>query len=157
MTTTKSRCAQDAIRIALGGIASGMGDSLLCSALHRIKPARCYQHVASGLLGEAALSGGAATAIIGGLLHFFIATTAAAVYVGASRRLPVLVHRPVLCGLAFGFAVYFFMKSLVLPLSAVPRLGPFEPLAMLGHAVLVGLPISLLASVAVAPSAAPKA
>ena len=38
------------------------------------------------------------------------------------------------------------MKYVVLPLSAVARVGPFEPAAMVGHALLVGLPIALLAS-----------
>jgi len=84
------------------------------------------------------------------VLHFFIATTAAAVYVGTSRKLPLLLRQPVPCGLGFGTAVYFFMKYVmkyvVLPLSAVARLTPFEPAAMIGHAFLVGLPIAFLAS-----------
>jgi hypothetical protein len=58
---------------------------------------------------------------------------------------PILVRRPVPCGLGFGVAVYFFMKYVVLPLSAVVRLTPFDPLAMIGHAFLVGLPIALVA------------
>jgi len=58
---------------------------------------------------------------------------------------PVLVRQAVPCGLAFGVAVYFFMKYVVLPLSAVPRVGSFEPAAMVGHALLVGLPIAVLA------------
>ena len=49
------------------------------------------------------------------------------------------------CGLAFGVAVYFFMKYVVLPLSAVTRRTPFDPAAMFGHALLVGLPIALFA------------
>jgi hypothetical protein len=57
----------------------------------------------------------------------------------------VLRARAVPCGLAYGVAVYFFMKYVVLPLSAVARLTPFEPLAMIGHAFLVGLPIALFA------------
>jgi hypothetical protein len=35
------------------------------------------------------------------------------------------------------------MKYVVLPSSAVPRLTPFDPWAMAGHALLVGLPIAL--------------
>jgi len=49
------------------------------------------------------------------------------------------------CGLAYGIAVYLFMKYVVLPLSAVTRLTPFDPAAMIGHALLVGLPIALFA------------
>jgi hypothetical protein len=131
--------------ILLGGLAAGVGDSILALVLYRVSLVRIYQSIASGLLGRAAYDGGVSTAALGLFLHFFIATKAAAVYVGASRYLPVLVRQAVPCGLAFGVAVYFFMKYVVLPLSAVPRLGPFEPAAMIGHALLVGLPIAVLA------------
>jgi len=132
--------------ILRGGLAAGIGDSVLALVLYRVPLTVIYQSVASGLLGRAAYRGGLATAALGMFLHFFIATTAAAVYVGPSRKWPLLVRRPVPCGLAFGTAVYFFMKYVVLPLSAVSRLTPFEPAAMIGHAFLVGLPIALFAS-----------
>jgi hypothetical protein len=129
--------------VLLGGLAAGVGDTLLALVLYRVPLEVVYQSVASGLLGRAAFQGGLATAALGALLHFFIATTAAAVYAGASLRLPPLVRHAVPSGLAFGAAVYFFMKYVVLPLSAVTRLTPFDPAAMLGHALLVGLPIAL--------------
>ncbi len=129
-----------------GGLAAGIGDSLLALSLYRVPLVVIYQSVASGLLGRGAYQGGLATAALGMFLHFFIATTAAAVYVGASRKLPLLLRQPAPCGLGFGTAVYFFMKYVVLPLSAVARLTPFEPAAMIGHAFLVGLPIAFFAS-----------
>jgi hypothetical protein len=132
--------------ILWGGLAAGVGDSVLALLLYRVSLVVIYQSIAAGVLGRDAYRGGLAAAALGLVLHFFIATTAAAVYVGASRRLSLLARRPVPCGLAFGVAVYFFMKYLVLPLSAVPRLTPFEPAAMVGHAFLVGLPIALFAS-----------
>ena len=132
--------------ILWGGLAAGIGDSVLALVLYRVPLTVIYQSIASGLLGRQAYRGGFATAALGLFLHFFIATTAAAVYVGASRKLPLLVRQPVPCGLGFGAAVYFFMKYVVLPLSAVSRLTPFEPAAMVGHAFLVGLPIALVAS-----------
>ena len=140
----------DSVRAALrailwGGLAAGIGDTVLAMVLYRVPPAVIYQSIASGLLGRDAYRGGLGTAGLGFLLHFFIATTAASVYVSASRRLPLLVNRALACGLAFGTAVYFFMKYAVLPLSAVVRLTPFEPAAMIGHAFLVGLPIALFA------------
>jgi hypothetical protein len=131
--------------ILWGGLAAGVGDSILALVLYRVPLVVIYQSVASGLLGKAAYQGGLATAALGCALHFLIATTAAAVYVGASLGLPVLRMRPVVCGLAFGVAVYLFMKYVVLPHSAVARLTPFEPLAMIGHALFVGLPIALFA------------
>jgi len=131
--------------ILWGGLAAGVGDSVLALGLYRVSLVVIYQSVTSGLLGREAFRGGLSTAALGFALHFLIATTAAAVYVGASRGLTVLRKRAVTCGLAFGVAVYFFMKYLVLPLSAVARLTPLEPLAMIGHAVFVGLPIALFA------------
>lgn len=132
--------------IVWGGLAAGIGDSLLALILYRVPLVVIYQSIASGLLGRGAYRGGLATAALGMFLHFFIATTAAAIYIVASRKLPLLLRQPVPCGLAFGTAVYFFMKYVVLPLSAVARLTPFEPAAMIGHAFLVGLPIALFAS-----------
>lgn len=131
--------------MALGGLAAGVGDTLLAIGMHHVSPVRIYQSVASGLLGrEAAFGGGLASAGLGMLLHFLIATTAAAVYVAASSRLKLLVERAVPCGLAFGVAVYFFMKQVVVPLSAARPIA-FTWTAMVGHALLVGLPIALLA------------
>ena len=126
-----------------GGLAAGIGDSLLALGMYPVSLVVIYQSVASGLLGREAFRGGLATAALGMLLHFFIATTAAAVYVLASSKLKPLLTHAVPCGLAFGVAVYFFMKQVVVPLSAA-RPGPFAWAGMIGHALLVGLPIALI-------------
>lgn len=131
--------------ILWGGLAAGVGDSILALLLYRVAPTLIYQSIASGLLGREAYRGGFATAALGMFLHFFIATVWAALFVGLSLRQPVLARRTLASGLAFGIVVYLFMKYVVLPLSAVVRLTPFEPLAMVGHALLVGLPIAFFA------------
>ncbi len=129
----------------LGGIAAGVGDSVLALILYPVSLVRIYQSVAAGWLGrDAAVSGGLATAALGMFLHFFIATSAAFVYVVASSRLKLLLRQWALCGLAFGIAVYFFMGFVVVPLSRA-RAGGFAWPPMLGHALLVGLPIALAA------------
>lgn len=125
------------------GLAAGTLDTFLAMGMYRVGPTIIYQSVASGLLGRASFQGGVPTAALGMLLHFFIATTAAAVYFGASLRLRWLVRRAVPSGLAFGVAVYFFMREIVLPLSAARR-GPFAWTGLVGHALLVGLPIALI-------------
>jgi hypothetical protein len=130
--------------VLLGGLAAGVGDSILALILYPVSLVRIYQSVASGLLGRDSFEGGLATAALGMFLHFFIATTAAFVYVVASSRLAPLLKQPVPCGLAFGVAVYFFMNFVVLPLS-LARAGGFAWAPMIGHAFLVGLPIALLA------------
>ena len=104
------------------------------------------QGIASGLLGKAAFSGGVATALLGLACHFFIATSAAAVYFAASRQFPVLLQHAVAAGAAYGVVVYFFMQLVVIPLSAIgPR--PFSLQAtIIGvaiHIPCVGLAIAL--------------
>jgi hypothetical protein len=99
------------------------------------------------LLGpQDAFSGGAATYILGVLLHFFIALSAAAIYFAASRRLHFLADYPLVCGLFFGVAVHLVMSFIVLPLSALHAKGPYQyhdlVLGLLVHMTLVGLPIS---------------
>jgi hypothetical protein len=83
------------------------------------KPIPLLQGIASGLLGPKVFSGGAATAFLGPLCHFVIAFGAGGVYVLASRAVPFLLERPVVSGVLYGVAVYFFMNYVVLPLSAV--------------------------------------
>ena len=102
--------------------------------------------IAAGLIGPTALHGGAATYVLGVLLHFFIAFSAASVYYLASRRLAFLKEYPLVCGLFFGIAVELVMSYVVLPLSALHEKGPYElhdVLLGLGvHMFVIGLPIS---------------
>ncbi len=102
--------------------------------------------IAGGLLGPQAAHGRTATYILGVLLHFFIAFSAAGVYYTASRRLAFLKEHPLICGLYFGATVELVMGYIVLPLSALHAKGPYELhdvlQGLLVHMVVVGLPIS---------------
>jgi hypothetical protein len=102
--------------------------------------------IAAGLLGKQAFQGGAATYILGVLLHYFITCSAAATYYVASRKLPFLREFPLICGLVFGAAVEDFMRFIVLPLSALHSRGPYQlndvVRGLLVHMIVVGLPIS---------------
>jgi hypothetical protein len=102
--------------------------------------------IAGGLLGREAFQGGAGTYVLGVVLHFFIAFSAAAVYYAASRRLRFMTEHPLVCGLFFGAAVEEVMSLIVLPLSALRARGPYTLhdliLGLLVHMVVVGLPIS---------------
>ena len=103
--------------------------------------------IAAGLLGRQAFHGGAGTYVLGVLLHFFIAFSAATVYYAASRKLVFLREHPLVCGLFFGGAVEQVMNLVVLPLSALHARGPYKLhdliLGLLVHMVVIGLPISL--------------
>lgn len=134
--------------ILWGGLAAGVLDAVdgvVAFGTQGLNPIQVLQYIASGALGQRAFSGGMATAGLGALLHFFIAFVAAAVYVLASQWLPAIKQRPLLYGLLYGAAVYFFMNYLVLPISAVAP-SPFKVGLLLngviGHALFVGLPIA---------------
>ncbi|MGE0454495.1 MAG: hypothetical protein AB7O37_20395 [Vicinamibacteria bacterium] len=132
--------------IACGGLLVGVLDGLAAVLTSAAAPMRVFQSIASGLLGRDAYQGGLAAAALGLVLHFFIATSAAAVFVVASRRLPVLVRAVVPCGIAYGVAVFAFMNLVVIPLT-FGRLAPYSlPWLLRGlliHALFVGLPIGL--------------
>jgi Na+/alanine symporter len=102
--------------------------------------------IAGGLLGRQPIHGGAGTYVLGVLLHFFIACSAAATYYAASRKLRFLTEHPLVCGLFFGAAVQEFMNLVVLPLSALHARGPYELHHLIKglavHMVVIGLPIS---------------
>lgn len=138
--------------ILYGGLIVGVLDALdamIFNGLYGgVSPARVWRFVASGLLGRASFDGGLKTAALGLLIHFLIAFILATIYYGASLYFPVLVRRAVLWGLLYGVAVYFVMRYIVTPLSAAPPLT-FSVASLLngviGHALLVGLPIALVA------------
>jgi hypothetical protein len=110
--------------IFIAGLITGVLDGLSAiavSAYFGAGPLRVFQGIASGLLGRGALQGGLPMALLGVVLHFIVATGAAAVYYFASRSLPVLLDRALVCGVLFGVCVHLFMTFVVIPLSAIGR------------------------------------
>ena len=77
-----------------------------------------------------------------------VASCIAAVYYAASLKLPFLLYHAVVCGLIYGMIAYLIMNYVVIPLSAAGS-GRFSLTVFLagisGHALLVGLPIALIA------------
>lgn len=102
--------------------------------------------VTAGLLGQGVVHGGAWVWILGVVLHYTIAFSAAAVYCLASRRLPFLRDHWLVCGLFFGIAVFLVMNLVVLPLCALHSAGPYQYRGLmqgiLFHMFIIGLPIS---------------
>ncbi len=112
---------------------------------------RVWQGVAAGLLGrDAAIAGGWATTFLGIFLHFVVSFGVAVVYFLASSRIAFMVRRPVITGLAYGVIVHLIMKYIVIPLSAIGVITAYSlPNALnsfIGHALLVGLPVAMVAS-----------
>jgi hypothetical protein len=139
--------------ILYGGLTVGLLDAcdatLFFGALGA-KPDRIAQHVASGLLGPSSFDGGAATIVLGVVLHFTVAICIATTFYVLSQRIPALVTHPVIGGLGFGTAAYFVMGHVIVPLSRARSGGAFSlPVflnGVIGHAVLIGLPIALFAA-----------
>src|ERR1700761_3733072 len=102
--------------------------------------------IAAGLVGPQAFRGGLGIYILGVSLHFFIACSAAAIYVMVSRKLMFLAEFPLVCGLFFGAAVQLGMSLVVLPLSALHSVGPYSYSSLVSgflvHMILVGVPIA---------------
>ena len=102
--------------------------------------------IAGGLLGPSArTSTGIAVWILGLVIHFFIAFSAATVYCLASRILPFLKQHFVVCGMFYGIAVFLVMYLVVMPLCAFHFKGPYSLRTLLQgiivHMLLIGLPI----------------
>ncbi len=142
--STEKHSGSAILAIAVGGLIAGTLDltqALIFFGKH------IPLAIAGGLLGAQAVRGGVGTYILGILLHFFIACSAAAIYFAASRKLRFLIEHPLVCGLFFGAAVQLVMSLIVLPLSALHAMGPYTyrqlVLGYSVHMVLVGLPISL--------------
>jgi len=142
------------LRAALvGGTIAGTLDILFAlsfAAANGVPPVRLLQTVASGLLGEAAYSGGLPAAALGLAGHFGMSYLWAASFVVIAVRLPRLTLRPIVAGAIFGVFVFFAMRLVVLPLSAFPHPVTFKPLSagldLLSHMFLFGVPIALAAA-----------
>jgi uncharacterized membrane protein YagU involved in acid resistance len=150
-TGSVARSTSDIRGVLFAGITAGFLDIVYAfgvAAQRGRPPRRVLQTIASGLLGSRAFEGGAGAALLGLLCQFVIATGAAFVYFIASRRLTVLLRRPIACGAIYGVLVYLFMNFVVLPLSAFPLhvTYPVRTLVQgfLSHMVFVGIPIALL-------------
>ena len=145
------RSAQAYRTIAWAGLLAGTLDitaAFVEAGLEGRTPVRLLQGIAGGLLGTSSFQGGLATAALGAFFHYLIATTAAALFYLASRKLNFLEKHAIPSGLLYGVAVYAFMNYIVLPLSAYhveiafPQVAALKDVAILMF--LVGLPISLV-------------
>jgi hypothetical protein len=141
--------------IVYGGLAVGILDFLDANIFfglwYGVKPMNIWRFVASGLIGpERANSGGLKTALLGIFLHFVVAFIIATVYYVASLILPILYRHPVPCGLIYGVVCYYVMTYVVVPMSLAPpgrRPTPWPSYlnGVIGHALLIGLPVALCA------------
>ena len=144
--------SRDYRAIIWGGLIAGAMDitaACINGAFYGRSPLWIFQSVASGLLGANSFKGGFSSAVLGGVIHFFIAFVWCSVFFIASRSLGLLTRRPIIFGVIYGVVVYFFMYGLVLRLTFHRNfLIPSKALAIgvLIHIICIGLPISLVVS-----------
>jgi len=145
--------------ILFGGLAIGVLDFIDGSTFFPLYYGITFQQVwwgpASGVLGrDAARAGGWNTALFGILMHFCVAFSIATVYYLCSRLFPFMLRHAVISGLVFGVIANYVMQMVVIPLSArggSPSAVFSEPFgsmlnSIIGHAVLIGLPVALIAA-----------
>jgi hypothetical protein len=88
--------------IFYGGLIAGILDAADCFVAYYItagfKPIQVLQYVASVFYGAAAFQKGISGAVVGLLVHFFIAFAVAAIYVETIRFLPMLGREAVIWG-----------------------------------------------------------
>lgn len=115
------------------------------------RPIRIFQSIAAGLLGRSAFEGGVPTALLGVVLHYFIAFAIVFVYWWMAGRVDLLLRRYLLCGAIYGLIVYAVMNYVVIPLSAA-RQGRFLLSwfiwSVIVHALLIGVPAAVFARMA---------
>jgi len=106
-------------RIALTGLAGGAVDLVYATAVGATLGRsfqQVWQGVAGGWLGRQAAELGWASASLGLVTHFGIATAMAAVFALAGSRAPGLYRRPWVTGGLYGLVLYGVMYGLVLPM-----------------------------------------
>jgi hypothetical protein len=106
------------------------------------------QYVASGVMGDAAYTGGFATALLGVILEVLMTIIIAGVFIFSADRIPLLRRYIIPGSLLYGFGVFIVMNFVVLPLSAA-AVSPPPPMwllieIILEHMLLIGLPLGLL-------------
>jgi len=140
-------------RIVIGGLTTGVLHliiqvGIVFGLLLKNPYISSLQYVASGAIGNAAFTGGLATALLGLVLELLMTMIIAGIFILSFDRIPLLRSHVILGSLLYGFGVFIVMNFIVLPLSAAPPL-PAPPMwlfieIILEHILLIGLPLGLL-------------
>lgn len=113
--------------ILAGGFVAGTVDIGAAALINMIDPRVILRFIAGGVLGKAALQGGAAVEWLGLFLQWGMSLVIAAIFVFAALRLRWLTARPVLAGLTYGVVVFVVMNYVVMYFSAWHRINHFAP------------------------------
>ncbi|MBF4508633.1 DUF1440 domain-containing protein [Flavobacterium sp. JLP] len=116
--------------------------------LNKTTGIKILQSIASGIFKKEAYTGGSSMALIGLLLHYFIAFTFAWFYFILYPRLSFLKKNALLSGIVYGIFVWIIMNLIVLPIvfPVLPEKHFDFPLmlSILILIVCIGIPISFI-------------
>ncbi|GAA5074278.1 hypothetical protein [Lysobacter panacisoli] len=127
-------------QVMLGGLLVAIGDIVFATTLWFSWDAaglqRVFQTIAVGVLGQASYDGGTGSAVLGAVLHVFMAIMFVVIYTVVARRRPALLLHPVTLGMAYGVVLYVVMNFVVMPLSRVGRSPSFAHPDWISYSVL---------------------
>jgi hypothetical protein len=131
------------------GIVAGIMDGIGASIMYYIRtgkgPEGVFRYVASGALGETALTGSPGIALVGVIFHLIIAFTWAVIYVSLYPRIRRVIPSWIASGILYALFVWSVMNLMVIPLSRTPDTPVTLMGAIRGVSVLIiciGLPIA---------------
>lgn len=112
-------------------------------------PINILVYISSGILGTRAFEiGSPSMAILGIVLHYFIAGMWTLTFLILYPRLEIMRRNFLLTGVVYGIVIWTIMSQIVVRLSHTPK-GPFNlTAAIIGAAILciaIGIPLALIA------------
>ena len=148
MTSTAKTPGMALAAILGGGFMAATFDFLAAMLIYHGPASGVAKAIARGWYGDAVKSMPPIVDAIGVASHYAILIVAAAIFVGASLRFPVLRRMAWIAGPLFGIGIYVVMHFVVVPLSHAPPSAPkgvqfVEEVC--GHMFVIGLPIALWA------------
>ncbi|MTI38144.1 hypothetical protein, partial [Fulvivirga lutimaris] len=106
------------------GLIIGIVDILLAFVhaylFNGVEPIRLLQYVASGIVGREAFTGGMTSAILGLLLHMFIALGWTSLFYVLYDNVQMFFKNRFPFGLSFGLFIWLMMNLVIVPLSNTP-------------------------------------
>lgn len=132
-----------------GGFMAATFDLFAAMLIYHGTASGVAKAIARGWYGDAVKTMPPIVDAIGIASHYGILIVAAAVFVKASLRFPLLRRRAWIAGPLFGVCIYVVMHFVVLPLSAVHAVNNPKGVQLIeelcGHMFVIGLPIALWA------------
>ncbi len=135
--------------VILTWLLAGTADALSAIIVYQIPAMNIFRYIASGVFGQAALTGGLPMVFWGVFFHYFIAFSWVLLFFLLYPRIATISSNRIVNAILYGAVIWIVMNLIVVPLSSVSR-GPHTvKSAAIGMAILIiaiALPTSLFIS-----------